>query len=86
MNDLNAFLVGNTTRFTDHEKNSDWQHYRTALCFLIDIANARRFGKSGQNRHFIPLKLTPTVMATEPSALASLQQTLCLYRSLVGNI
>jgi hypothetical protein len=39
-----------------------------------------------KNWHVIPLELTATVMATETSAPASLQQTLCLYRNLVGNI
>jgi hypothetical protein len=39
-----------------------------------------------KNWHVTPLELTPTVVATEPSALASLQQTLCPYRNLVGNI
>ena len=36
--------------------------------------------------HVVPLELIPTVVATEPSAPASLQRTLYLYRNLVGNI
>jgi hypothetical protein len=50
---LNALLVGKTKRLTDREKNNDSQDkhlqlYKTVLCFLTDIANARRSGKSAQ--------------------------------------
>ena len=43
---LNYFLVGNTIRLTDHEKNSDSQDkhlqiYRTLFCFLRDIGNGK---------------------------------------------
>jgi len=53
MNDLNAFLVGKTKRLTDRETNNDSQDkhlqlYKTVLCFLMGITNARRNGKSGQ--------------------------------------
>jgi hypothetical protein len=37
-------------------------------------------------RNIIQPELTPTVVATEPSTLASLQKALCLYSNLVGNI
>ena len=53
MNGLNVFVVGNTKRLTDREKNNDWQDkqlqiYGIVFCFLMDIANARRSGNSGQ--------------------------------------
>jgi hypothetical protein len=53
IDDLNDFVVGKTTRLTDREKNNVSQDkhpqlYKTILCFLMDTANARRNGNSGQ--------------------------------------